>query len=113
MVDDPRITAPELAAFLAGQYADADWSRTDHYAWISGLVLELGITSLSELASVIRPIDSAALESKLGYRHRTGAVRRLDDVLLAAYGDRYVRLHGNAHRVELLTDRLARMTAET
>ena len=48
--DDPRISAPELAAFLAGQYADAGWSRTDHYAWISGLLLELGITSLDELA---------------------------------------------------------------
>jgi len=107
--EDPRITAPELAAFLAGQYHDADWSRTDHYAWIAGLVLELGITSLSELAEVIRQIDSGALEAKLGYRHRTGAVRRLDDALLAAYGERYIGLSGNAHRVELLTDRLARM----
>ena len=44
--DDPRLSAQELAAFLAGQYADASWSRTDHYAWISGLLLELGITSL-------------------------------------------------------------------
>ena len=40
--DDPRIAPRELAAFLAGQYADAGWSRTDHYAWISGLLLELG-----------------------------------------------------------------------
>ena len=53
-----------------------------------------------------------ALEAKLGYRHRTGAVRRLDDALLAAYGERYVALRGNAHRVELLTERLARMTAQ-
>ena len=109
--DDPRITAPELAAFLAGQYADADWSRTDHYVWISGLVLELGISSLTELAEVIRRIDITALEAKLGYRQRTGAVRRLDDALLAAYGDRYVHLRGNAHRVALLTDRLSKMTA--
>ena len=47
--DDPRLDARELAAFLAGQYDDAGWSRTDHYAWISGLLLELGITSLDEL----------------------------------------------------------------
>ena len=54
--DDPRISPRELAAFLAGQYADAGWSRTDHYAWISGLLLELGITSLVELGEVL-PAD--------------------------------------------------------
>ena len=52
--DDPRIDPRELAAFLAGQYAEAGWSRTDHYAWISGLLLELGITSLDELGDVLR-----------------------------------------------------------
>ena len=52
--DDPRIDPRELAAFLAGQYAEAGWSRTDHYAWISGLLLELGITSLDELGEVLR-----------------------------------------------------------
>ncbi len=107
--EDPRITTPELAAFLAGQYADAAWSRTDHYAWIAGLVLELGITSLAELAEVIRRVDTAALADKLGYRHPAGAVRRLDDALLATYREQYVGLSGNAHRVPLLTDRLERM----
>ena len=53
--DDPRIDAQDLAAFLAGQYADAGWSRTDHYEWISGLLLELGITSLEELRGVLAP----------------------------------------------------------
>ena len=52
--EDPRIDPRELAAFLAGQYADAGWSRTDHYAWISGLLLELGITALDELGEVLR-----------------------------------------------------------
>ncbi len=108
--DDPRISAPELAAFLAGQYDDAAWSRTDHYSWISGLILELGITSLDELAEVIRSVDADALDARMGYRHPSGAVRRLDDVLLAAYGDRYVALHGNAHRVDRLRARLGRIT---
>ena len=49
--DDPRISASDLATFLAGQFQDAGWSRTDHYAWISGLLLELGITSLDELVA--------------------------------------------------------------
>ncbi len=45
----------------------------------------------------------------MGYRYPAGAVRRLDDALLAAFGDRYIDLHGNAHRVELLENRFTRL----
>ena len=34
-IDADGITPRELAAYLAGQYPDAEWSRTDHYAWIA------------------------------------------------------------------------------
>ena len=108
--DDPRIDPRELAAFLAGQYADAGWSRTDHYAWISGLLLELGITSLDELSDVLRPINELDLNARMDYRYPPGAVRRLDDALLAAFGERYVELHGNAHRVPSLPARLERLS---
>lgn len=107
--DDPRISPTDLAAFLAGQFADAGWSRTDHYAWASGLLLELGITSLSELREVLRDVDVAAIEERMAYRYPPGAVRRLDDSLLSVYRQRYVALHGNAHRQELLTARLDRL----
>lgn len=107
--DDPRISPTDLAAFLAGQFADAGWSRTDHYAWISGLLLELGISSLSELREVLRDVDVESIEGHMGYRYPPGAVRRLDDALLSVFGDRYVTLHGNAHRIPLLTARLGRL----
>jgi predicted RNase H-like nuclease/ppGpp synthetase/RelA/SpoT-type nucleotidyltranferase len=107
--DDPRITPRELAAFLAGQYADAGWSRTDHYAWIAELVLELGITSLTELATVLRAVDDDTLATRMDYRYPPGAVRRLDDALLWSFGERYVGLHANAHRVPALQTRLAKM----
>jgi predicted RNase H-like nuclease/ppGpp synthetase/RelA/SpoT-type nucleotidyltranferase len=108
VVDDPRIDQRELAAYLAGQYDDAGWSRTDHYAWISGLLLELGITSLEELNDALRgsPDD---LNARMDYRYPPGAVRRLDDALLATYADRYVDLHGNAHRRDALLARLAKL----
>ena len=80
--DDPRIDPRELAAFLAGQYSDAGWSRTEHYGWISGLLLELGITSLDELGDVLRRADEAAITERMDYRYPPGAVRRLDDALL-------------------------------
>jgi predicted RNase H-like nuclease/ppGpp synthetase/RelA/SpoT-type nucleotidyltranferase len=106
---DPRITPRELAAFLAGQYADAGWSRTDHYAWIAELVLELGITSLTELGAVVRSVDAEALDARMEYRYPPGAVRRLDDALLWTFGERYVRLHANSHRVPALRSRLRKM----
>jgi predicted RNase H-like nuclease/ppGpp synthetase/RelA/SpoT-type nucleotidyltranferase len=107
--EDPRIGAQELAAFLAGQYADASWSRTDHYGWISGLLLELGVTSLTELAELLRPVDSAAINERLGYKHPPSAVRRLDDALLSVFAEKYLALHGNAHREDLLRTRLEKM----
>ncbi|TWP36878.1 DUF429 domain-containing protein [Leekyejoonella antrihumi] len=110
--NDPRISPRELAAFLAGQYADASWSRPDHYAWMAGLVLELGIASLSELAEVIRPVDTADIARRMAYRSPTGAVRRLDDALLIVNRDHYIGLHGNAHRTDRLRARLAKMTAQ-
>ena len=106
---DPRISAQDLATFLAGQYADAGWSRTDHYAWISGLLLELGITSLDELAGLLSSVDSPAIDARMGYKYPAGAVRRLDDALLAVFGTRYLGLHGNAHREELLRARLDKL----
>ncbi|TNM49550.1 DUF429 domain-containing protein [Nocardioides albidus] len=109
---DPRISPRELAAFLAGQYADAGWSRTDHYAWISALVLELGITSLAALGEALRSVDDEALRERMGYRYPPGAVRRLDDALLWVYGDRYVDLRGNAHRAGALRARWAKMRGE-
>lgn len=107
--DDPRISPTDLAAFLAGQFTDAGWSRTDHYAWISGLLLELGITSLSELREVLRGVDVESIEGHMGYRYPPGAVRRLDDALLSVFGQRFVELHGNAHRLALLTARLGKL----
>ncbi len=106
---DPRIDPRELAAFLAGQYAESGWSRTDHYSWISGLLLELGIVSLDELGDVLRSGDEEVIAERMDYRYPPGAVRRLDDALLGAYGARYVALSGNAHRRAALEARLERL----
>ncbi|KQT91980.1 GTP pyrophosphokinase [Marmoricola sp. Leaf446] len=110
---DPRagIEPRELAAFLAGQYAEAGWSRTDHYAWIAGLTHELGLLTLADLAQTLREVDETVIAARMDYRYPPGAVRRLDDALLLAFGDAYVALHGNAHRRDLLGARLARLHA--
>lgn len=103
------IAARELAAFLAGQYADAGWSRTDHYDWMADLVAGLGIGSLDELTETLRSVDEPLIAARMDYRYPPGAVRRLDDALLLARGEQYVALPGNAHRTDLLRARLARL----
>ena len=108
---DPRVSATELATFLDARYPDAGWSRTEHYGWIAGLLLELGITSLGELEALLTSVDTDAMIAHMGYRHPTGAVRRLDDALLAIFGEQYVGLKENSHRVGSLRARLARLTA--
>ena len=48
----------------------------------------------------------------MDYRYPPGAVRRLDDALLAAYGTAYVELRGNAHRRAALEARLERLSGD-
>jgi hypothetical protein len=75
------------------------------------LLLELGITSLSELGEVLVPANAVALSERMDYRYPPGAVRRLDDALLWASGETYVELRGNAHREAALRARLEKMRA--
>jgi ppGpp synthetase/RelA/SpoT-type nucleotidyltranferase len=107
---DPRIGTQELTTYLTGKYAEASWSRTDHYSWIAGLLLELGITSLDELDVLLESVDGEEVHRRMGYNYPAGAVRRLDDALLAVFGEQYVALIGNAHRAAKLRSRLDRLT---
>jgi hypothetical protein len=99
-----------LATYLGNRFPDAGWSRTDHYAWIAGLLLDLGIDSIDEVDDVLCGIDTDAVNVAMDYRYPAGAVRRLDDALLAVYGNRYIELADNSHRTALLGNRLRRLT---
>lgn len=107
--DAEAMGARDLAAYLAGRYPGAGWSRTEHYEWMTGLLAELGLRSPADLGAALADVDSGAVTARMSYRYPAGAVRRLDDDLLAAYGEAYVALPGNAHRTQLLTERAARM----
>ncbi|OBB27725.1 GTP pyrophosphokinase [Mycolicibacterium peregrinum] len=110
---DSRIPTPVLATYLGNRFADAGWSRTDHYAWISGLLLELGITTLEALTGLLDSVDTDEINRLMDYRYPPGAVRRLDDALLAVFDDRYIGLDGNAHRVALLQNRIAKLRTDS
>jgi putative GTP pyrophosphokinase len=108
--DADHIIGQELATFLAGHYSDAGWSHTDHYDWIAGLLAQLGIDTIDDLADLLTSVDADAVIRRMGYRYPAGAVRRLDDALLAIFGEQYVTLAGNSHRVPLLRARLEKLT---
>lgn len=110
---DARIATPVLATYLGHRFADAGWSRTDHYGWISGLLLELGITSLDALTGVLDSVDTDEINRLMDYRFPPGAVRRLDDALLAVFAERYIELDGNAHRIALLQNRIGKLRSES
>jgi ppGpp synthetase/RelA/SpoT-type nucleotidyltranferase len=105
-----HIVGQDLATFLAGHYSDAGWSHTDHYDWIAGLLAELGIDTVDDLADLLTSVDADAVIRRMGYRYPAGAVRRLDDALLAIFGEQYVTLEGNSHRVPQLRARLEKLT---
>ncbi len=105
-----HIVGQELATFLAGHYSDAGWSHTDHYDWIADLLAELGIDTVDDLGDLLTSVDADAVIRRMGYRYPAGAVRRLDDALLAIFGEQYVTLAGNSHRVPLLRARLEKLS---
>ncbi|WP_210649157.1 GTP pyrophosphokinase family protein [Nocardioides sp. SYSU D00065] len=105
-----HIVGQDLATFLAGHYSDAGWSHTDHYDWIAGLLAQLGIDTVDDLAGLLTSVDADAVIRRMGYRYPAGAVRRLDDALLAIFGEQYVTLEGNSHRVPLLRARLEKLS---
>ena len=105
-----HIVGQDLATFLAGHYSDAGWSHTDHYDWIAGLLAELDIDTIDDLADLLTSVDADAVIRRMGYRYPAGAVRRLDDALLAIFGEQYVTLGGNSHRAPLLRARLEKLS---
>ncbi len=76
---------------------------------MAALLVDLGILTLDALEELLTNVDTDAVNQKMDYRFPAGAVRRLDDALLATFADRYVGLPGNAHRVALLQNRLVRL----
>ena len=98
--DDPRMSGTDLAAFLTAQFGRRLVAHR-RYSWISGCFLELGITSLDELGGLLGSIDAQGINERMDYRYPAGAVRRLDDALLAVFGPRYIGLHGDSHASSL------------
>jgi ppGpp synthetase/RelA/SpoT-type nucleotidyltranferase len=92
-----------------GNVPEEHVSDLDRRFTLAAGLLELGITSLDELGGLLSSIDLPGIDARMGYRYPAGAVRRLDDALLAVFGTRYLALHGNAHREAALRARLEKI----
>ena len=103
-----RIDPRELASFLAGRYADSRFSRVDHYVDTADLLTELGVESIHDLRVELQGVSSERVSRAMGYSFPPGAVRRLEDDLLARFRERFVELPGNAERQDSLRGRLQR-----
>ncbi|TDO33877.1 ppGpp synthetase/RelA/SpoT-type nucleotidyltransferase [Kribbella sp. VKM Ac-2527] len=86
------LTAATLTTYLTRRYPDAPHAKTNHYAWILGILARLGVTTEEQLTDLLQGIDSAAVQAAMTHRFPAGTVRRLDDDLLAARGSQYVEL---------------------
>lgn len=67
---DPRISAQELATFLAGRYASAGWSRTEHYTWIVvGCCLSSASSPPTSSATCSARSTRGSVTARAGYRY--------------------------------------------
>ena len=104
---DAGITHGELAADLAGQFLDAEWSRADHYAWIGAgrrprHHVSAGLGEALAAVDTCTPPPGRTIVTRLA---PSTARRRA----AARFRTAYIDLTGNAHRRPALTARLERM----
>ncbi|HET6296394.1 MAG TPA: (p)ppGpp synthetase [Kribbella sp.] len=92
------LTTATLTTYLTRRYPDAPHAKTNHYAWILGILARLGVTTEEQLTELLAGTDSAAVQAAMTHRFPAGTVRRLDDDLLAAKGSEYVELFPEEER---------------
>jgi ppGpp synthetase/RelA/SpoT-type nucleotidyltranferase len=92
------LTTATLTTYLTRRYPDAPHAKTNHYAWILGILAQLGVTTEEQLTELLTGIDSDAVQSAMTHRFPAGTVRRLDDDLLAARGAAYLELFPDEER---------------
>lgn len=110
----PTLDGPGLTAYLSRHYPDAPRSKSDHYEWLVSVLATLGVTTTEELDRRLRDVPSERVAEAMGHQLPAGQIRRLDDDLLVALGERYAQasVHGSvneASRLDLLRRRRERL----
>lgn len=91
-LDDVEVTPDGLKAYLDARYTPdgrmSDWS----YDWTARLVKRLGFATMAPVDRAIAPYDDERV-SRILWGSRQGQLRRFEDVLLAALGERFIESH--------------------
>jgi ppGpp synthetase/RelA/SpoT-type nucleotidyltranferase len=91
-LSEVEVTADSIRTFLDKRYGP-DGRMTDlSYRWAARLLRHLGFTNLSEVDECITGYDDAQVSRSI-HGSRRGQVTRLQGVLLASMGDRFIAAH--------------------
>jgi ppGpp synthetase/RelA/SpoT-type nucleotidyltranferase len=110
---DVEITPAALKTYLDNRLGTDGRMRDWSYQYEAGLLRRLGFTDLQQLDDAMAAYDDDAV-SRIAHGSRQGQLTRLDDVLLAAMGDEYIRRHpwvraDESWYREILESRLTRL----
>ena len=103
-----RAAARRPGALLTERYTEAGWSRADHYGWVSGLLVELGITSTEALHGA-RQRRRGRLTRRMGYRNPAGCGASPGRRPVGGLRRALPGAHGNARREAALRARMAKL----
>lgn len=93
---DVELSAETLPGILAMLLANRfPRSRSEHYRWLEELLTDNGITTVSELASLLSVNDIETVSEAMRYRFPPGQVRLIDDLLLRRFGEQHIERTGS------------------
>lgn len=84
------VTQETLATFLRTKYPDSPLPADELLEYELKALKALGISDIRTLETTLDSVDTQDIQKLMGYREDPGAARRLEDDLLARYGDDYI-----------------------
>jgi len=93
--DDAAIAAASLRSFLSARFPDDRDPSENGLEFGLRLVAACGITTVGALKAALEPVDSEQILDLMDITTPVTSIRRLDDELLARYGERYIHDTGS------------------
>ena len=106
---DVPVERSALREVLDEAFPGAARASDDELDWILEQLERLGVNSLGDVRRILSAVDAEHVEVALKVKHPRGQLRRVDDALLAAFGDRYVEQFTGASRLGRLRWRLRQL----
>ncbi|MEJ5927423.1 GTP pyrophosphokinase family protein [Corynebacterium sp. H128] len=106
--DEVELTAetlPGVLAMLVGNRFPR--SRSEYYSWLEEILAANGITTVSELRTLLSDLDIKVVETAMKYQFVPGQIRIIDDLLLRRFGQLHIdRTKDSGRHASQRTNRL-------